>query len=312
MGWKMDVSLGTHTLKVKYDNEYLQLDTLKSNSGQKQLIPNEDKDLLKLLDTEMSKYKSAVYDCERPARSLIIGELDTDFDNRYISGELWVGELGIEEMILHRDKDFEKLPADSPAAKLFYFLIYIPEESDNAIVIVSKRGVFRIKEVFVKFMEKILSSIISERLTDVEVIDSPPKHLFELYADYGEIKSISQIRYGLDNNDEGFNLLLNDPNLESEDIIVETTYKVRKNVSADRLKDVFLKKGSIISENCDEIKTELTKGGQTRTFVREKLEDIHNYVKIDNVDEKDKNPLFSSLDSFAKEYLEEFLNHHMS
>lgn len=186
------ISLAPYVIKIKYkhDSQYFNFDDV---SGE---------DFLKLVSLHATSLKGNLFKANDALKSLGISEYDCDPTTRVIKGTFQYGHFGKKANIVNIDDNeinFEK-EKEQAVVQPFYFLIEIPKERNEGIIIFQRLGLSGVKTIFHQSINQYVNEYFGVDKTNdytVQIIPLTPKNLLEKYLQENRILKIRYIKYGL-------------------------------------------------------------------------------------------------------------------
>jgi hypothetical protein len=241
-----------------------------------------------------------------------------DFENmnRSISGILEHGIYGISSKIVDVNTDnvnYKKQKDDTDILPS-YFLMHIPEDRDEGILILQQTGKHSIREILEIFIKRYFSNLYPD--FDFEINHLVSEELIKKALYKGTIKSLRCVKHqaprdivdGLDEEHEEkpFNLEIV---LSGKKIpFMDTIKKFLDPNSKSDIKRLIEFRG--MPFDYDTIKVDVDIEGSKRTFDLNDLEQsqISCSISQNSFRETDEKFTYNSIDEFAQNYLQEILN----
>lgn len=311
----MGIALATYHLKIKdlNKNEYIFLDKITNHSH----IYN---------PSQISAFKDSHYcfsqclgDLEKngkkhETKSKRIKVKCIDPKLRCISGKVLVGNLGSEQTAMGPDPhDDVTIKPEIAVGPPYYFLMYLPNKSQEGIIILERRDT-AIKEIFEFLLNQAFKYL---RLGDysIELNQFVPKRIIKEYVNTGFVNKITYASY---EKNDGVEIIQNGHQSTKHDVFLQYKNKEKVGVSKD-LRSLLLGERKADKKELkqrgyqyEDMKIELDIGnGHQRTFTISNPENSYPYYDVTKqveMDTKKGNPVFSSIDGFAKNYLKMVLN----
>ena len=274
----------------------------------------EGNDLLLILEEYINYRKNDPLIKRKEGKTLFVEEIHRQ--NRSVSGKIKQGEFGTVEPILNVETleiPYTKKKDDAPQFPL-YFLVQIPEDCDEGILLLETSGRRGIKGI----LSEDISSFISSRFPDLhlEINQIMPKHLLNLYLDKGEITEIHFVRYQIPRD------IIDAFDLKHIEKDYETLFLVKGkalNKIKGKIIDMFAKsENKSINEfieidhpDFEDIKVNFVIDGKHRLmsishpFSRGVIWNISNNPELKFDD--DGHPTFSSIDAISKDFSTDIL-----
>ena len=230
--------------------------------------------------------------------------------SRIITGVIQSGAYGFESDLLdtqsgalahHRSvNEADMLP--------FYFLVHVPNNSDQAILILQRFGINGIKTIFTKYYSDYFVNNYPDILFEINPL-IPGDYLSTLVED-GRFTKIRFIKFGVPH--DFADVYSNDGHIEREGYFEQTITVPRGYFLqlADRIRGIRngqldLKSMYEIPNDYDKVKVEVELNGRYRTIDLSNLDRFRPYYDItDEVDiGTDGHPVFNSINGIARELL---------
>jgi hypothetical protein len=239
--------------------------------------------------------------------------IQTDVHNRSICGIIESGIYGLSSNLRDVGTDsitYKKKKSDADVLP-FYFLVYIPEDTDEGILLLQRTGKYGIRSSFGVFIDKYFSEKYKGYAVEVNTIIQEEIIKRMLYS--GTIKKLRCVKYqapvdGFDGLDEGHE---------------EVPYNMEIVLSGNRIpvmtkiRNFFESKTSVrnlielrdFNFDYDTVKVDVEVDGNLRTFDLGRLNRTRTYYDISQqvALDTDDHPKFSSIDIIAKGYLKEII-----
>lgn len=243
--------------------------------------------------------------------------LKADLDKGIFSGIIESGDYGTESTLKHVETHEyvytkKKYHLD---IKPFFYLIFIPKDTNVSFIILQRTGVYGIKSLFTS----ILKDFIVSKQPSLVVEFSPflSKDLAKIYLTNGAVKEISLRRFDLP-TDVIEHLGLTEHNEEILSVEIKIASKKNGLFLGDRMrKFINSKNGKFFQidglealgmdgDHKEKIKVKM--GQNTRTIDLSEDLEIRPYFDISDEVEKDKetgHPVFESINELANRYIED-------
>ncbi len=301
-----DTGIASYTIRVHHIND----------PDNNLLLSNfiEGNDLLLLLEEYANYRKNDPLIKIEEGKTLFVE--GTHLHNRSISGKIKQGEFGTVEPILNIETlriPYTKKKNDAPQFPL-YFLVQIPEDCDEGILLLETSGRRGIKGM----LSEDISSFLSSRFPDLrlEINQIMPKHLLNLYLDKGEITEIHFVKYKIPSD------IFDAFDLEHIEKDYETLFLVKGKVLnkiKGKIIDMFAKSENknlnefieIDHPDFEDIKVNFVIDGKHRLmsishpFSRGVIWNISNNPELKFDD--DGHPTFNSIDAISKDFSSDIL-----
>jgi len=285
--------------REKYPPQYCKLSSFDGHSDFRDVM----KDFLKHLTVNITNDTYKTY----------MKVIQTKIDGRNICGVIESGIYGLSSNIRDVDTDsitYKKKKSDADVLP-FYFLTYIPENTDEGILLLQRTGKYGIRSNFGGFMDKYFSE--RYRGFTVEINTLIQEDIIKKILYSGTIKRLRCVKYqapvdGFDALDEGHE---------------ELPYNMEIVLSGSRIpvmgkiKNFFESKASVRSLielrdfnfSYDTVKVEVEVNGSLRIFDLGRLHRARTYYDISEqvVLDADDHPTFSSIHEITKIYLKEII-----
>lgn len=311
------ISLGSYIIRIKKkkrkstdDDEYVLLDDI--DSGQTSYEDTAPyKELLNILNNTLQTKKQFKNESEKKVISLE----NKTLKNRMFYGLVDYGKYGKKSKTKNTET-FEEVILDEKTAVTapFYFLLYVPPDEDEGILILERKGREGMKVIFKEWLNNM---IFKKQLHsfELEIIDYLPKAVIKDYMDKGDIVAFDFSE--TPSHKDGINVLSKSLNK------IKGKFTVRMKVSKgygeaakDFLnnlmnKEINLDEGGLIEineDNVDLFRAEIKIGNSTRKF-NIQGNSIRPYMDItDDIENIDGGiPDFSEIHKIAKSYAEHLL-----
>ncbi|MDZ4172064.1 MAG: hypothetical protein U1C19_07835 [Methanobacteriaceae archaeon] len=313
----MGIALATYYLKIMDNDkkEYVYLDQL---GIQSHLFTSKDysqyKDSYFCFNQCLNDLKESGKKHESKKKRI---KVDHVKDNeRLISGLVLAGNLGAEQTAMGpEDSDDTIINHDTAVGPPYYFLMFLPEKSIEGIVILERRE-RAIKEIFQFLLNQAFKDLKIGSFS-VELNQFVPQKILEEYVSEGVINKITYVSYIKNDSTD-----LVYEGLQGQKGEINLQYKfMDKPLVRDKLRTLLLglrkltkKEMNIRGNPYDDMKIELGVGNgeqkkHKRTFTISNPENSYPYYDLteDDIKMEKGNPVFESIDDYAKDYLKRVL-----
>lgn len=239
--------------------------------------------------------------------------IQTEVDGRSIYGVIESGIYGISSNLRDVETDsitYKKKKSEADVLP-FYFLAYIPEDTDEGILLFQRTGKHGIRSKFGGFIDRYFSD--RHKGFNIEINALIQEEIIKKILYSGTIKKLRCVKYqapvdGFDGLDEGHEEVPYD----MEIVLSGSRIPVMK-----KIKNFFESKTSVRSLielrdfdfSYDTVKVEVEVDGSLRTFDLGRLNRARAYYDVSEqvVLDADDHPTFSSLHAITKSYLKEII-----
>lgn len=295
------------------------------NIGKDQVITRLD--LFEILKDCLEEDKSESN--EKKQKAWYFSNLIIDSDKRLITGIIHAGEYGYETKLYNVETSEERKRLSNEAELLpHYFLIYIPRNDRHGYMILQRFQNLGIKTI----IEDILKTALSQNVSNYKLVinNALPKRLFDEIIDRVTVKEVRYTKYVTTPypTDEADTLVPNDgETVNSDNYVIEQVFKSRNmggfiSSLGKKLLNRFNEDGDLrqllveelnLDADGNEISVVVDDENSSRTITlfnnRAIKLDYNNrlfpYFDVSDEVQCDKtgHPVFSSIDSVAKDYL---------
>jgi hypothetical protein len=233
---------------------------------------------------------------------------------RSISGIIESGVYGIPSEIrdVQTDKTNYKKQKNDADVLPFYFLFYLPKDTDEGLLILQRTGLFGIRSNFGNFLDKYFSKKYSNYFIEINTLVN--EDVIKKIISNGNIQKLRCVKYSatsdsIDGLDEGHE---------------ETAFNMEVVVSANKIplwhkvQSFFDSKSDVkklieirdFKFDYDTVKIEVEVNGSTRTFDLGNLGRAKAYHDISDriIMDSDQHPNFDSIHKVAEDYMREIVD----
>lgn len=297
-------SLSSYTIRVKDKGEksYEQIDQL--NGGE---------DLLKVLSTFLSERK--VNSSLDPKQKKLLSVNRLISNDRLLNGIIETGDYGYESNLrdIHLNSISYKRGIDDAEMLPFYFLMHLPKNTDEGIVILQRFKQFGIRKHLLEDFRDYFTSKYPN--LNVEINPLVPEVLIRQSFYNGRIIKIRFIQFKIPKEIED---VYDNPDHEEIEGHTELSVSVKRNDNLPIVGPIldFLKGNRALNKivelhdfNYEDIKVELMVNKNHRTISLTNLNKVRAYYDITDKVKLDKSghPSFESIDNIGRELLEDLI-----
>lgn len=266
-----------------------------------------------LLDTMKGFLKQLTVNVTNDTYKIYMKALKVELQGRSISGIVESGIYGLASNLRDVDTDsitYKKRKNDADVLP-FYFLVYIPEDTDEGILILQRTGKYGIRSHFGTFLEKYFSDKFPGFAVEINTLVQEDIIKKILYT--GTIKKLRCVKYKapvdrVDGLDDGH---------EEVPYNMEIVLSGNRIPFMEKIQKFFDSKSSVRSLielrdfnfDYDTVKVEVEVDGSLRTFDLGHLNRARTYYDVSDlvVRNADDHPTFNSIESITRRYLNEII-----
>ena len=304
----MRFSLACYTIRLrrKGSRDFMQLDSFQGNE-----------DLVNVFNQYLVQRTTAHSD--DPDGQKLLHVTRSQQNSRVISGIVETGQYGYEAE-LHDVNTFTVSHVRTPnEAEMvpFYFLVSIPHNRDEGVLLLQRRAQFGIRTVFLKDFSEYFRNLYPEIIVEFNPLVT--QELIDRYLNGGILKQLRLVRFavgtdiasnvvgGHDEQSDQIELRISAKRNEALPYISRILDSIREGRPPDQL--IELSEISDVDFDYDTVKVELEMNGTRRTVDLSDLSKLRAYYDITSDVEVGTNghPVFESIHAIASDLLDDAL-----